>query len=96
MVRPEGRRGNGRPQAPAHWGRPIGEDGGSAIVRWRSVQIAKYTGRNFEQFAASMIGYNPSPNPKVVGTVLHASYMIRARMEGIMTHVKEVVSPRDR
>lgn len=76
----------------------IGEDGGPATVRWRSVPFAKhrYAGEAFEQFTASMIGHNLWPNPKVVGRVLHPSYMIRAKMLGIMMHQGEIVPPRDR
>lgn len=76
----------------------IGEDGGPATVRWRSVPFAKhrYTGEAFEQFTASMIGHNLWPNPKVVGRVLHPSYMIRVKMLGIMMHQGEIVPPRDR
>jgi hypothetical protein len=63
LVRPEGKRGNGRPQAPAREGRVIGEavslaKTAASHVRWR-FQFAKYTGRNSEQFTASMIGHSP-------------------------------------
>lgn len=86
LVHPEGRPGMGGPRleltGAAHWRRPRARH--------------RYTGETFEQFTASMIGHNLWPNPKVVGRVLHPSYMIRVKMLGIMMDQGEIVPPRDR
>lgn len=44
LVLPEGKRGNGRPQAPARWGRVIGEDGGpprSLAISLREIRTTR-------------------------------------------------------
>ena len=45
------------------------------------------SGQHFDQFTAAIIRHKLSPNPKVVGRILHTSHMIRLKMEAIMMHL---------